>query len=212
MMIASARPLVLLRSALLWSTTTAVAAGLATISAPALAASPDLLTASAFTDLLVAACAAATVVAAGWLWVITTDVVIHVVAAGGRVTVQRPGPARLVLLAACGAVVLSATAAPASADDHQPVLPRSLAGLPLPDRATSDGPVTHRADGPPRSLIRVAPGDSLWAIAEDLLGPRATATDVAGYGQRIYDRNVAVIGPDPDLIFPGQALDLPPIN
>ncbi len=66
-----------------------------------------------------------------------------------------------------------------------------------------------RADNGPRQ-VRVRPGDSLWVIAEQRLGPRATVVEIVGYWHRIYDRNTDVIGPDPDLILPGQLLELPP--
>ena len=119
---------------------------------------------------------------------------------------------RLLLLAACGAVALSTTAAPASADEPRPVVPHSLSGLPLPDRATSEGPLPDRADTDPRLLVRVRPGDSLWAIAEERLGPRATVVDLVDYWHRIYARNADAIGPDPDLILPGLVLELPPTS
>ena len=60
--------------------------------------------------------------------------------------------------------------------------------------------------------MRVRPGDSLWAIAEERLGRQAAVADIADYWHRIYARNAAVIGPDPDLILPGQLLELPPID
>ncbi|MDZ5623575.1 LysM peptidoglycan-binding domain-containing protein [Nocardioides sp. HM23] len=206
-----ARNLVRLRGALLWCLATTAAAGIGMISLPTVAASPRLLGSDpVFADLLVAGCAAASTVAAGWLWAITTDVVVRVLTVGGPVAVRRPGPVRLLLLAACGAVALGAPAVPASADDRRPVAPHSLAGLPLPDRATGDGRPSDHADTTPRSVVRVRPGDSLWAIAEEQLGPSATVVDLVDYWHRIYDRNVAVIGPDPDLILPGQLLELPP--
>ena len=183
------------------------------ITVPTLSAGSHLIGAApAFAELLVTGCAAASLVAAGWLWVITTDVVVRVLAAGGRVCVRRPGPLRLLLLAACGAVALGATAVPATADEHRPDVPHSLAGLPLPDRATSDGRRADRAHSAPRSVVRVRPGDSLWAIAEDRFGPRATVADLVHYWHRIYDRNADVIGPDPDVIRPGQRLELPPTD
>ncbi len=120
---------------------------------------------------------------------------------------------RLLLLAACGAVVLSATAAPASADDHRPVVPLSLAGLPAAgpgDRRRPAGP-SRAPPRRPRSSGSTA-GDSLWAIAEERLGPRATVADIVDYWHRIYDRNADGIGPDPDLILPGQPLELPPTD
>jgi nucleoid-associated protein YgaU len=207
------RDSVRLRSSALWCATTAAAAGIGLLTVPTLAAGPGLVaSAPAFTDLLVTGCAAASLLATGWLWAITTDVVVGVLAARDRVVVRRPGPVRLLLLAACGAVALSTTPAPASADDRRPVVPHSLSGLPLPDRANGDGLLPERADTASRSMVRVRPGDSLWAIAEERLGSGATVADLVDYWHRIYLRNADVIGPDPDLILPGQLLELPPMG
>ena len=205
------RNLVRLRGALLWCAMTAAVVGLGLVCLPAIAASPGQITADpAFTDLLVTACATASLVATCWLWAITTDVVVGVLKAGGRIAVRRAGPVRLLLLAACGAVVLSGTVAPASADERRPVVPPSLAGLQLPDRATSDGPGPRPEHTAPSTVVRVRPGDSLWAISAERLGPRATVADLVDHWHRTYDLNAGVIGPDPDLILPGQLLELPP--
>lgn len=190
-----------LRAAALWCAMTATASGVVLITAPSLDAGPG------FADLLVTGCAGATLVAAGWLWVITTDVVLGLFRADGC-GVRRLGPVRLLLLAICGAVVLGATTSAAAADDHRPAAPASLSGLQLPDRATG-GPARPPSQAP---VVRVRPGDSLWAIAEEQLGRRAPVADIADYWQRIYARNAAVIGPDFDLIRPGQLLELPPID
>ena len=204
-----ANHMVRLRSAMLWCLTTAAAAAIALVTLPTVA-SPRLASGPDFTDLLVRGCAVASLLAVGWLWAITTDVVARVLMTGGRVVVRRPGPVRLLLLTACGAVVLGAAVSPASADDNRPVAPQSLAGLPLPDRATGDGFVSHPAEPGPRIVVRVRPGDSLWAIAEDRLRPRPSVVELVDYWHRIYDRNSDAIGPDPDLILPGQLLELPP--
>jgi len=211
-MFVDADRLVRLRSLGLWAAATVAAAGVLLIGVPALASIPDLIDSGAtFADVLVTACAAASVVAAGWLWAITTDVVVGVLRARCD-GVRRLGPLRLALLAACGVVALSG--GPASADDQQPTPPRSLAGLPLPDRATGNAaPPPDRAVDADRDTahqVRVRPGDSLWSIAEVRLGPRATVVDLVDYWHRIYSLNLAVIGPDPDLILPGQLLELPP--
>lgn len=52
-------------------------------------------------------------------------------------------------------------------------------------------------------------GDTLWAIAARDLGPDATDAEVAGHWPRWYAANRAVIGPDPDLLLPGQVLRRP---
>ena len=207
-MLVAAGDRVRLRAAALWCAMTAMAGGVVLFAAPSLAAGRTLMTGrSAFADLLVTGCAAATLAAVASLWVITTDVVLSLFRTDGR-DVRRPGPVRLLLLAACGVVVLGATAAPAAADDRRPVAPDSLAGLPLPDRPTGKAaPPPYRA-----AVVRVRPGDSLWAIAEDRLGRSAAVADIADYWHRIYARNAAVIGPDPDLILPGQLLELPPTD
>lgn len=193
----------------LWCAVTAAAAGVSVLALPAVVDTPAPLDSSTgFLDLLVGACATASLVAVGWLWVITTDVVARVLLAGRpeRVVVRRAGAVRLLLLAVCGVAALG-TAAPAAADDSRPMTPPSLSGLPFPDRPTGDAPV--RDDGPSSHRHLVRPGDSLWAIAEERLGSGATAGEVADHWHRIYERNADVIGPDPDLILPGQRLDLP---
>jgi nucleoid-associated protein YgaU len=58
----------------------------------------------------------------------------------------------------------------------------------------------------------VEPGDCLWRIARRLLAERygtASSTEVAVLWRSIYEANRGVIGDDPDLILPGQALALP---
>jgi hypothetical protein len=49
----------------------------------------------------------------------------------------------------------------------------------------------------------------VWGIAAEHLGARADAAAIAGATQRWYLANRHVIGPDPDLIHPGQHL-VPP--
>lgn len=97
-------------------------------------------------------------------------------------------------------------------------------GLPLPDRVAGEAP---RSPAPPRTpapppasappagpataTVRVLPGDSLWGIAEAQLRAAGDPVDdaaVAARWQQIYAANVARIGPDPDLVVPGQQLDL----
>jgi LysM repeat protein len=58
--------------------------------------------------------------------------------------------------------------------------------------------------------VVVAPGDSLWSISQERLGPQATPQRIDLTVERIYTLNQNRIGPDPDLIFPGQELLLPP--
>ncbi len=55
----------------------------------------------------------------------------------------------------------------------------------------------------------VSPGESLWSIASAHLSTDDPAV-IDPTWRKIYERNRPVIGPDPDLIFPGQRLVLPP--
>ena len=57
--------------------------------------------------------------------------------------------------------------------------------------------------------MRVRPGDTLWGLAARLLGPRASTAQVQAAWPRWHAANRAVIGPDPDLLYPGQTLHPP---
>ncbi|WP_323791208.1 LysM domain-containing protein [Nocardioides sp.] len=137
-----------------------------------------------------------------------------------------------VLLTACGATLLATTAlvpthavAP-PAPGPGPVAGegvRALVGLPLPDRTTGllrrgradealdpVAAVSRAANAiSERATYTVRPGDSLWRIAEHLLGPSPTPNEVATLVHHLYATNRAVIGVDPDLIRPGHQLRTP---
>jgi resuscitation-promoting factor RpfA len=74
------------------------------------------------------------------------------------------------------------------------------------------GPRSSMPERPPADFgsLRVRPGDCLWLIAAHWLGPGATTADVAREWPRWYALNRSVIGGDPDVIRPGQALVPPP--
>jgi nucleoid-associated protein YgaU len=55
----------------------------------------------------------------------------------------------------------------------------------------------------------VRSGDTLWTLAERRLGPRATPARTVRAWPQWYAANHRVIGPDPDLIRPGQLLQAP---
>jgi nucleoid-associated protein YgaU len=58
--------------------------------------------------------------------------------------------------------------------------------------------------------VVVRPGDSLWAIAQRMVGPSASDAEIHTKLVAIWDMNVKRIGTgDPNLIFPGQRLMLP---
>lgn len=210
------------RAAALWLGVTGAFGLLSGGALPAAAAAPP----STFAELLVVGCAVTALLAATWLWIVTTIVVVDVLRSGPEVR-RTAGPVRALLLAACGVAVLTGTAQPAHADPR-PVEPSQvvarqdspLDGLPLPDRATgsdreirSAEPRTAQprdAQPAPTGSVRVRPGDSLWAIAEAELGPGATPAQIAAYWPEIHLANRAVVGDDPHLIQPDQRLELPP--
>lgn len=58
--------------------------------------------------------------------------------------------------------------------------------------------------------VTVTPGESLWSIAREHLGPGASNTAVERMVIATWDANVSRIGTgDPNLIFPGQRLHIP---
>jgi len=61
----------------------------------------------------------------------------------------------------------------------------------------------------PRFVVRR--GDTLWSIAAGRLGPEAPAAEIDDEWHRWLAANRDVIGPDPDLILPGQLLR-PPLS
>lgn len=67
------------------------------------------------------------------------------------------------------------------------------------------------ADPGPETWI-VEAGDHLWAIAAETVVDRTGQTDdesVHAYWQRLIEANRHVVGDDPDLIHPGQVIELP---
>jgi DNA-binding CsgD family transcriptional regulator len=81
-----------------------------------------------------------------------------------------------------------------------------------PDAAKAQGtdPVKD-AQGTERVVV-VVPGDTLWSISSEQLGPNATPQQIAIAVERIYALNRDQIGGDPNRIFAGQKLSLPPIG
>ncbi|CAN5283500.1 hypothetical protein BH20ACT5_BH20ACT5_22980 [soil metagenome] len=81
------------------------------------------------------------------------------------------------------------------------------AGSPAPSLPASD-PRAPGTDASPDPAV-VVPGDTLWAIAAESLPAGAGNAQIATSVSSWFLANRAVIGPDPDLIFPGQLLHPP---
>ncbi|MDT0187715.1 LysM domain-containing protein [Microbacterium sp. ARD31] len=157
-------------------------------------------------DLLVAVCATALAGSLCWLWVVTTATVAALLA--GHRPSWREGATRRLVLVACGAAVVAGPALPAHAAGGEGA--DLLAGLPLPDRATAPTarreprPATPAREAPGAYVVQ--PGDSLWSIAR---AHPARDLTVDERWRAIWRANHDVVGDDPDLILPGQALRLP---
>jgi nucleoid-associated protein YgaU len=176
---------------------------------------------------------------ATWTAVVLVATAVGGVGSGlHRVLVARtPGAARRLAAVLLGASLTSTAiaASPALAVDRPHVtvarVGPTIVGLPLPDRPASPGGWTPDRPATPRHTRPAGPvhlvtspararhpgvgevvvhrGDSLWDLAARHLGPDASAADVAAEWPRWYAANRQVIGPDPDLLLPGERL-VPP--
>jgi LysM repeat protein len=196
----SARPYVV------WLGVTAASAAAAHVVPGTWRAAADAGASETVPQVLVAACATGLALSLAWLWLVTSLTVAEVVT--GSVP-HRGGAARRLVLLACGAAVVAGTALPAQASGGDGV--EALVGLPLPERAVAPATSARSAHpdapaAPAEDLYVVRSGDSLWSIARAHPAP---GTDVETRWRAIWLRNRDVVGDDPDLIHPGQALRLP---
>lgn len=123
-----------------------------------------------------------------------------------------PSAARRAAAIAVGAGLAAPVLLGAPPGPVRPLMTTALTQLDVPDWPLADRDVPDWPAGTPAGAHVVAPGDCLWEIAEDRLAPGGQARDaeVAAAVQRWWSANHAVIGPDPDLIHPGQVLQPPP--
>lgn len=80
-----------------------------------------------------------------------------------------------------------------------------IATQPAPPKVVTTG--TPARNGY-RVEVAVRNGNTLWSIADWVLGTNQYDV-VAGYSQVIYRANREKIGPDPNLLYPGQVLEIP---
>jgi LysM domain len=129
-----------------------------------------------------------------------------------------PHPVSTALASALPSDLPSDLPAPAWA---APTTPRSLdpvarpavqPALPAPTRPPADVHLVTAAPASGRAAeedVVVRRGDTLWSIAARHLAPEASTEQIARSWPRWYAVNREVIGPDPDLIRPGQVLRPP---
>ena len=223
------------RCAAVWAGVSSVAASLVGGLVPVLVeagrvAGRGQLGNAAFDSVLVWGCALVAAAVTVWMWLVATLVVVD--AARGLPAARRgvPVAVRRAVLVLCGAALTSGLAAPAMAEGTTSPGPASpeqvLAGLRLPERvavspaAGGDRPPPDPAAAssepaaepvaPSAATVLVAPGDTLWGLAADRLGPDASDQQTAAAWPELYALNRDLIGPDPGLIEPGQRLVLPP--
>lgn len=173
-----------------------------------------------FDDASAMACAAVSLAVAGWVaLVMLVSALTTVPGSAGRWA--RQCAARLAPGVVRAALGLSVVAAPvaasplAVADSSVTECADAMwSGL---DRPASADAVIVPAGDPPSSddsagpeVVIVRRGDTLWALARDHLGPRASAADTAAEWPRWFAANRDEIGPDPNLLRLGLALNVPP--
>lgn len=139
-----------------------------------------------------------------------------------------PRALRRPVAAALGVGVLALTAcgrtdaAPATSISAPPAYAASSDGFDWPAAPPAEVPAEPGApqtddpgspaaeDASDADLVHVVqPGDCLWSIAADRLGPGASAAETAYLVDEIYFANTQAIGADPNLLHPGTALTLP---
>jgi nucleoid-associated protein YgaU len=165
----------------------------------------------AFDHLLARAATWVLLLAAVWLAVLVVAVAVEALSRGRLQAARWTGAplwlrTPLVALAAAALSAVGLGAGPAGASDTSghPTGAEALVGLHLPDR-----PVGAVAAEAPEDVV-VRPGDSLWQIARRH-APDASPAAVAAAVRALHRHNAEVIGPDPDLIHPGQRLRVPPL-
>ncbi|NHA69518.1 LysM peptidoglycan-binding domain-containing protein [Phycicoccus flavus] len=137
-----------------------------------------------------------------------TGAAAHAAQAGVVATVTDVGSGRLAL-GPSGADTLpdpSWAAAPDTGWTPEPPVVR-----PQPDLSVLGGRAASRADAAADEAheVVVRRGDSLWVIAARHLGEGASDAEIAEEWPRWYAANRDVVGPDPDVVRPGQVLRAP---
>lgn len=157
-----------------------------------------------FSAALLASISIVAIIACAWLLLVTLVYALNPELAR-RIA---PGIVTAVLVAGVG---LNST--PAFAESP-------LDGLRLPDRSEVHPPLADNPAGSSATTDHVAAndavtshvvasGESLWTIARSHLPPDASLAEIAEATQSWHQANRSSIGPDPNVIHPGQELNHP---
>lgn len=110
------------------------------------------------------------------------------------------------------AYVAGGSAGPAATSTSPPTAPDPGWVPTRPLVRPQDTDLLVRTRDVPDPEVVVRRGDTLWSIARAELGRQASDAEVARWWPRWHAANEDVIGPDPDLILPGQVLRRPPAD
>lgn len=183
------------------------------------------LEATAPEDVVVALVHLTALVAAGYLLASSAIYVLASASGSGALTsaAARVTPAAIRrgvdgLLAATIVALPISIASPAMAGPAQgnptPVYVPTPAGDPTPAPEVPD--LQTAPLSAPEMLYVVTEGDSLWSIAEttvESIDPNASGSRVADYWRRLIEANISALqSGDPNVIFPGEVLALPPVG
>lgn len=132
---------------------------------------------------------------------------------------RRDGAADLTVPAAPPPAVLPAAAKPAPAPTDAVSPARAEPSSPPADPSSETAPGPAPAADPGSGTHVVAPGEHLWGIAAARVagqrpdGPAPGDAEVAVYWRRLVAANVGRLrSGDPDLVFPGERVVLPPLD
>ncbi|MFL6162788.1 MAG: LysM peptidoglycan-binding domain-containing protein [Jatrophihabitantaceae bacterium] len=104
--------------------------------------------------------------------------------------------------------------------DHSGLSPAATMPVRPPIEPTTQPPATGRTPAlpldpepaQPAGSVLVRPGDSLWLITAQRLGPAASESQIAVGWPYWYRKNRPVIGRDPNLLRPGELLSAPAVD
>lgn len=133
----------------------------------------------------------------------------------GEPDAQTVGPSQALGSPAAPPPTLTPSAPPASTPTtatSAPTPPPTTEPTASSPSALSRGSGAPASTSPPERRVVVSAGDTLWSLARaDLPASlRSSHTAIGAHWRALHRLNLAVLGPDPDLIVPGQRLTLPP--